>query len=176
MKDMEQIMKNVFLPGGLNMAGELTALSYPVPALDNGRLTERFFLCSNQARAVRRRPFAWLAMDVESGRLARYADCAVEDFAAGLGAAPDQELDYSAPEGQSVRETQKLARRMSELYRSIRTFAFCPAPSGEQREAMAQYQALLPRVWRPELRRFYEALSPEFFAWLQGARADNEEE
>lgn len=171
MKDLEQMLEAVFQPGAGGVDREMTAVSCPVPAMDGGNLTERFFLFPNQAAAVKRRPYAWLALDSESGRLMRYADCAVEDFASGLGVPLDQDIDYSAPGGLPVRELVKLNRRLAALYRELRAFVFSTALSGEQREWMAEYRELLSRLWQPELRRFYEALSPEFFAWLQGGEA-----
>ncbi len=168
MKDLEQILEAVFQPGVGGVNREMAAVSCPMPAMDGGKLTERFFLVPNQAAAVKRRPYAWLALDTESGRLMRYADCAAEDFASELGVPLNQSIDYSAPEGLPVRELMKLNRHLAELYRELRTFVFSRSPSGAQRELMAEYLELLSRLWRPELRRFYEALSPEFFAWLQG--------
>lgn len=168
MKDLHEMMDQLFQKGGFTIADpELTVLSSPLPAMTDGRLTELFFLCSNQAQAVRSRPYAWLAVEPEDGRLLRYCDCRAGDFAASLEPPLAQELDYSAPEGVSVRELMKLKRRYVELYQEIRTFVFTPAPSGEQRKIMAEYRELLARLWRPELRRCYEALSPEFFAWLE---------
>ena len=160
MKDLYTMMEGLFQDGSLTaVSQEVTALSYPVPARTEGRLSERFFLYPNQARALRRRPWGWIAVDPEDGRLLQFCDCAAGDFAADLHIPLDQEIDYSAPEGSSVRELVKLNRRLAGLYQEIRAFA--------QRQVLAEYRELCGRLWRPELRRFYEALSPEFFAWLK---------
>lgn len=168
MKDLYTMMEGLFQDGRLTaVSQEVTALSNPVPARTEGRLSERFFLYPNQARALRRRPWGWIAVDPEDGRLLQFCDCAAGDFAADLHIPLDQEIDYSAPEGSSVRELVKLNRRLAGLYQEIRAFAFADSPGQAQRQVLAEYRELCGRLWRPELRRFYEALSPEFFAWLK---------
>lgn len=155
---------------------ELAALSYPVPGREDGRPVERFFLTSNQPAAVRRRPHAWLEVDAETGVLLRYAHCSAQDFAPALNAPLTETLDYSAPGGGSRRELLAKKRELARLYGEIREFAFAGTPDEVQRKKLRQYRELQGQVIGPQVLEYYQALSPEFFRWMDemGAEPDME--
>ncbi len=167
MKTLDEMME-VLTGGGHITAANLeeSALSSPVPGKADGVLVERFFLSGNQPSAVRRRPHAWLEVDMETGQLLRYVHCAVQDFAAALNVPLAGTLDYSAPAGGSYRELLRKKREFARLYGEIRGFAFSEAPDPGQREKVRQYVEMQNQVISPQALVYYQALSPEFFRWL----------
>lgn len=167
MKELKELMDGLFQDGQLTVAkAGPTALSCPVPVLVNGVLAERFFLCANLPRAVRRRPYGWITVDSEQGRLLQFSHCSVDDFASELNIPLENEIDYSAPKKAPVRELMQSNRKLGELYGKIREFAFLEEVSKEDQELLNQYKELISQLWGEDIRRFYEALSPEFFSWL----------
>lgn len=146
---------------------ELESLSYPVPGVINGALVERFFLFPNHPAALKQRPYAWLTVSSETGRLLQFAHCSVQDFAAPLQAPLTDQIDYSAPAEGGYRKLLALKRAFSEQYEMVRTFAFAGALTPEQREQLSQYRQLQDQVISPGAMEYYRMLSPEFYAWME---------
>lgn len=170
MKKLEDNIKSLLKANHLAAASlELDAFSYPVLARENGKLTEHMFLYSNQPITKKPRPYAWLAIDSETGQLLIVCRCAYKDFAAGLQIPPGQLLDYAAPISCSHRELRQKQRAFAAVYEQLREFAFSDTVSGSQRNLLQQYQELSEQLINAELRPFYHALSPEFYRWIESA-------
>lgn len=167
MKTIEEIMgimahNNCIIAANL----ETASLSYPVPGKEGDGIVERFFLTSNQPAAVRRRPYAWLQVDTETGRLLQYAHCSVQDFAASLDAPFTDMLDYSAPGGGSYRELLAKKQEFAKVYGEVREFVFADELDSGQQEKVRRYIELRDQVIGSQVLEYYRVLSPEFFAWL----------
>lgn len=146
---------------------EREALSYPIPGIIKGRRVERFFIYPKTSCSKRRRPYAWLTLEMEKGNIIQYEHCAIHDFAAELHAEPGFMLSYAVPGNTDFQTAQVMKKKYMTQYEKIRTFVFEKNLSKEQFHNLTEYNKSMEAIWEIELMKFYKALSPEFFDWIE---------
>ncbi len=137
------------------------ARSYPMLAAEDGRLqTRHFYHVADQVGPNQLHlgpPLGYVVLDHDDGSLiAAYP-------AEELGIEPFEEMIYVVPPERQPIIAEKV-RRLRELYEVIAA-RFPDEPSGD--EGPAFWDALIGTV-PPALLPAYEAISPEFVAWLKG--------
>lgn len=143
----------------------LETLSSPVCGQTNGKPVDRFFLYSNQPNTSRTRPYAWLEMDSETGKVLKYLSCEAEDFASELKVPLGTMMNYQIPQKMGVKELLANAKHLTELYEKVRLFAFSNCLNKEQIRLLTEYLMLQKRLVSSELLDYYHQLSPEFYSW-----------
>lgn len=146
---------------------EVEALSYPVAGMENGRLAERYFLFPNRPGVKKRRPYAWLSVEAETGRVLQFTHCLLRDFAEDMHVSLDEEIDYGAPMSGSYRKILEAKLEFSSLYEEIRAFVFSDTPDEGQKEKVIRYQELQNQLINKQLLAYYRRLSPEFYQWIE---------
>lgn len=168
MKKLEEMMIAMVRDNYLAAANiELDAFSYPIPRQSGTKMTECFFLYSNQPVTRKARPYAWCVVDSKTGCLMQYNRCECCDFAAGLNIPIEQQIDYSAPAQCDYKELRDRQREFAALYAKLREFAFSDEISDEQRKMLRQYKSLHEQLINPKLTSFYMELSPDFYKWME---------
>ena len=160
------------LPALQHLIGEEATCSFPSPG---GSAYLRFLVYSRRGGAPGgpgggRAPYARLAVARDTGRLVEYVEL---DFAAGRPrqAAPViGEYPHAAVAGLTYQETVDLRRQLLSITDQMIDSWAAADVSPALREAARQYAALFDRLTEPCLRAAYEALNPQFFAWLQAMR------
>lgn len=147
-------------------------LSSPVPARDAGRASERFFITDmtglEAGASVVPRPYAWFAIDAETGNMLFYHSCQEMDFLDARvfpeGCRVSNQVGFSGKE-----EYQEACERMKELYEKLRLLFWQGKTQGftpEETAAREEYTKLFAKAIRIGQQAFYQALAPEFFQWL----------
>ena len=136
-----------------------------VPCRQDGRVSERLFLYPQGPGSRRTRPVAW--MEWEGGVLRRFALCQDADFISDCP--PDTQVDYSIQASGDARDQLNRIRRLEALYASLREIPWDRPMTPEEAGIVSEYRNLLDQAVPQGLRPYYEALSPAFFAWLQGS-------
>lgn len=168
MKKIEEMMGAMVKNNYIVAANiELDAFSYPIPRQYGAKMAECFFMYSSQPVTRKSRPYAWCAVDPETGSLMQYSRCECNDFAANLKIPMEQQIDYSAPVQCSYRELKGKQREYAALYARVREFAFAPALSDEQANLLNQYMNLHGQLINPDLEPFYRELSHGFYEWVE---------
>lgn len=128
-------------------------VSLPVPCKnEGGELEEAFFIVKNKESE----PYAWFKVESEYGKVRVYADRRDVDFHDGF---VDGKTDC-------VTYNQDHYRRLIELYKSIREFAFKKELTREEKNKVIEYRRLFKTGTPQGLRRFYFSLGKEFFMWM----------
>ena len=170
MKELKEIVSEfVQNKKGTVLNPALEALSNPVCGCTNGNIVDRFFIYSNQPNVCRTRPYAWLELDSETGKIMKYLSCEADDFAKELGVPMGTMLNYQIPEKMNVKEMLANSKRLMELYEKMRLFVFAERLETEQVLLLSEYIALQKKLVNPELMAFYRQLSPEFYDWADSA-------
>ena len=71
------------------------------------------------------------------------------------------------------REMEKLANRYKRNYIHIRNFAFKEKVNKKELELLKMYKESFERITPKDMKQFYIALSPEFFAWMNRQLNEN---
>lgn len=143
------------------------SMSFPAPVKKGGYILDAAFLYGMGISTVRTRPFASVVLEPKSGTLLEYRSAYLEDFADADKYPMSLKIDYSVPSAQSAKEQGELMEKVNMLYGSIRELAWKDKLTGEDERAAAEYYDCFRRAVPKDLIPFYEALSPEFFGWLQ---------
>ena len=166
MKELKEIM-NHFIRNKkaaiINPAFE--AVSNPVCGMTNNRQVDRFFLYSSQPNISRTRPYAWIELDSETGKIMKYLSCEADDFAKALNIPYNTMINYQLPEKLSVKDLLTKTSHLQELYEAIRTFAFQSTLNVEEKKLLREYLEIQKILTPTELTDFYYQLSPEFYSW-----------
>lgn len=142
-------------------------LSYAVPGEENALRVDRVFLYRNTLDADRTRPFAMLSTAADDGRIISFLDSHYQDFV-DTGAYPFQKkLNYRLPEAESVKDFQMEQRMIRKMYEGVRSIAFQPEVSAEQKELLSKYSFLFEHAVPKDLLPFYHGLNPRFYEWLR---------
>ena len=164
-----QLRKREILQAVKTAAGTNCALSFPVPVRRAGHILDAVFLYDmGTFLAVRARPFASALLEHGSGILLEYRNAYLGDFMDTQKYPLTQKIDYSVPYAKTAAEQGKLLERIDGLYESIRELAWKNEPDEGEKRAAEEYGTCFFRAVPGDLLPFYEALSPEFFAWLRG--------
>lgn len=168
-----QLRKKEILQAVKTAAGTNCALSFPVPVRKAGHIPDAVFLYDmGTFSAVRARPFASALLEHGSGILLEYRNAYLDDFMDTKEYPLAQKIDYSVPFAKTAAEQGKLLERIDELYESIRELAWKNESEESEKRAAKEYGVCFYRAVPRDLLPFYEALSPEFFAWLQRRAAE----
>ncbi len=167
MKKIEEIMASVVKNNYLVIANlELDAFSYPVPGKNGERTVERFFLYSNQPKTIKYRPYAWIVIDSETGRIVQFSRCECIDFAQNLQIPMERQIDYSAPLKVSHKELRNKQLEFNSVYARMREFAFSTTIDESRKDVLFQYKNLQEQLINVEVMPFYQSLSPDFYEWM----------
>lgn len=146
---------------------ELTGgiIGYIVPAIEGNRYVERAFLKSSNP-GVLSRPFAWVGFDMASGTLLYYKHCISEDFADSEKYPAGTKLKGEFPSPRTAKQQAEYEKQLWESYTAIREFVFKENLSDVQKALVDEYKKQWALTVMKDLIPYYEALSPEFFKWL----------
>lgn len=168
MKSLNEITEELFKDGQMCMVNlEIDALSYPVISKINNLTVEKYFIFSNQPKPVKERPYAWIIVDTQTGKLLSYNSCTLNDFAQSTGIVMNENIDYSVPAGGSFREILMLKQRFCNLYDKVRLFAFKDQLNKEEMETLKEYYNLHKKMFSTNVNILYRALSPDFYMWIE---------
>lgn len=128
-------------------------VSLPVPCKnENGEMEEAFFIVKNKESE----PYAWFKVESEYGKVRVYADRRDLDFHDGF---EDGKTDC-------VTYNKEHYKRLLELYKYIREYAFKERLDREEKNRVIEYRRLFKTGTPRGLRRFYFSLGKEFFMWM----------
>ena len=149
------------------MFGDSTVYSYAMPERINGRLVDNMFLYVRGGMALEaRRPFGFVVVDGENGRILCYQDAKYADFM--QGEVPlDTMINYRLPEKMGVKEFKQVQAELRELYEKVRLFAFSEAPGDEEKAQLRRYLELFDKLSPAALKPYYEAIGKQFYAWVK---------
>lgn len=124
---------------------------------------------------LRPRPFAKVVIEPEKQLLVAYQDARIYDFMDTEAYPMSEKIDYSVP-ARTAAEQFKLIKNVNELYKKIRLFPWKDSElSEDEAHIVSEYAACFYQTIPKSLLPFYEALSPEFFAWLSEKRGQQED-
>lgn len=153
----------------LQMATKMNfAMSFLVPVKKGEHILDAAFLYGTGSFSVMRtRPFASILMEPNTKALLEYRNAYFDDFMDSAQYPMALKLDYSVPYASSAKEQGELVRKVQELYGSIRALPWKDGLDVSEKEMAMEYDNCFYRAVPRALLPFYEALSPEFFAWLK---------
>ena len=146
-----------------------TAFSLPVSVLRGKKAYDALFVYRAPIRKkppTAPRPFQWLLLCPQSGQAVLWCDCAVQDFISSEHYPSGCEVDMSQKKPLTAKKYTYLHARLLELYEQIRTFAFALPVHPAQQKLLDEYRELFVKVAYTGHYPFYQALAPDFFAWL----------
>ncbi len=141
-------------------------LGYLVPSIENGKMVERTFVDSATASLKRTRPSAYIEIDSETGVLLFYKHCMYEDFVNTEEFPPGTPVSNKFETERTVKEQIEFDKALWELYKDLRTFAFEENLTEDQLKTVREYKEMWNKTVLCDLKQYYEALSPDFFNWL----------
>lgn len=116
------------------------------------------------------RPRYQFTLDPSNGQIVSLNDCRVQDFAPQF--ADEEEIGKLTPDmlpAQTVPELEQFRAEMLSAYDDLLPFVF-ESPlklTAAQSDAALRFRSLLKRAIEPFLMKYYRALSPQFFEWLE---------
>lgn len=143
------------------------SVSQPIPCMESGYRTERMFFYPSTSKAERVRPYAWVSVSSEHGRVLSFQYCAIRDFMDTQKFPLDQIVDYSVPSAKTAKEQGELLKQYDAAYEAVRTYAFTEKPDETQKSQLKDFQQLMNRTIPAGLIPYYESLSPDFFKWMK---------
>lgn len=146
------------------------SMSFFVPVRKNGYIFDTAFLYDmGDFSKVRLRPFASVILEPESEVLLEYRNAYLDDFMDADKYPMSLKIDYSVPSAKSAKEQGELVGKVNELYTAIRELAWKEGLEEHEKKVVREYYSCFCRAVPNALLPFYEALSPEFFVWLDKA-------
>lgn len=147
-----------------DMTGGVTG--YIVPAIENGVQVERTFLKFSVPGQLFR-PFSWVGFDKKSGTLMYYRHCMMQDFmdTEKYPASTKLKGEFSSP--RTPKQQIGYEKELVERYEAIRDFVFEENIPEEQKKLVREFREQWELTVMTDLIPYYEALSPEFFEWLE---------
>lgn len=143
------------------------AMSISVPVKKGKHILNAVFLYpTGSFSPVRTRPFASILLEPESGAMLEYRSSFISDFADRERFPMTTKLDYSVSVGTAV-EQRELLETLERLYPTVRELPWKDGRTVEEQESASQYRKCFFKAVPEALLPFYEALSPEFYAWLR---------
>jgi hypothetical protein len=148
------------------------AWSRPVIGRENGRIIDCFFaftFCPKDETEISRHdfsifsaPFANIAVDSVTKELIYYVDNKTnpKKFENPLNT-------YSRDFNFSKEERETAFPQYQKAYVLVREFAFADEINSEQKEILSRYMKASEIITQTNMKRFYKALSPEFFEWAE---------
>ena len=162
-KKIHLIIKELF--------GENVALSFPVPCVENGLKTERYFIYRMSFDVMKTRPFAVISILMSDGTILAYRDCRIQDYMDTQSYPFSEKIYYTIPDDSiSAVGLKRAMAEFDELYQQIREFAFRETLSDAEKEAIGKYQAMFDQLVPAALIPYYHGLNEAFFHWINKAR------
>lgn len=143
------------------------AVSYFVPVIIKDVLVDVAFIYSAiTGSKARTRPFAKVMFEHNGSGLIEYKNSFIDDFMDSEKYPITTEVDYSFPADVSVRELGENMKKVNSCYDEICELAYKTELSDEEKAKVCEYKDLFIKSTPEALMPYYEALSPEFFEWL----------
>lgn len=147
--------------------------SLPVPSRQEGRTLLHLFTYRRRGTPPRGPthvypPHLRITIDGESGRVVAWTDLQREQ---GVRAEPIGTYPHAAVADLSRQEREALQSELLALTDRLAPLLGSTDLAEADRAAARRYLQLFRRLTEPALRTEYEALNPEFFAWLQTVSA-----
>jgi hypothetical protein len=145
------------------------AHSFPVIGREEETIVDCFFLFSYcYGKPMFNSPFARIAIDPYSRKLVYYYDSKTKPFGTEMESQSfPLEFDHSKD------ERREALKRYEELYVLVREFAFTNDLDAKQVSVLVEYMKTFDILVAVEMKPFYVALSPEFFALVTKALKPN---
>lgn len=140
-------------------------VGFLVPKLENGKIVECSFIRSANAN-IKNRPFAWVGFDPDSGAVLYYKHCSYDDFVCTDKYPPTTTISGEYISERNVDQQELFEKQLFNNYMNLREFVFKEKISEEQREIVRDFRKIWNITVLNDLKPYYEALSPEFFSWL----------
>ncbi|MCR5783257.1 MAG: hypothetical protein K6G90_11060 [Clostridia bacterium] len=118
------------------------------------------------------RPFASVTVFSETCELLEYKDVVISDFADTEKWPLDISLDASVPVAETAVEQGNLIAELHDFYDEMIPFVFEPVSTAEQKNIIIKWFDLFKKTIPDSLKPFYEALSPDFFCWVNNSVSD----
>lgn len=167
MKSIAEIADGLRSGRGFSVVPPGTAMSFFIPCMEGGRLTERAFIYPfTPGRPHGCRPYAWIVRSMKNKKLLAYQKCEDRDFMEG-GYEPGDRVDYRLRGSVKTGEYSLYCKRFAGIYEEIKNFVFQEELDGQKAGLLGAYAGLLERIIPEELMPYYEGLSPEFFLWIR---------
>ncbi len=143
------------------------AVSYFIPVIINDNMVDTAFLYSSTATVKERtRPFAKVMFEHSSGNLLEYKNSYICDYMNSDKYPMTTKINYSLPSEISAIEYGEIVKKVNSYYDMICEFAYKAEVAEENKEKIREYKSLFYASVPEALLPYYEALSPEFFEWL----------
>lgn len=169
MKSIAEIAEGLRSGRGFSIVPPGTAMSFFVPCMEDGRLTERAFIYPfTPGRTCGYRPFAWIVRSMEKEKLLAYQKCADRDFMEG-GYDPEARVNYQISQSLTAGEYSEYCKKYARIYQEIKKYVFMEELDGQKAGLLRNYIDLMKIIVPAELMTYYEGLSPEFFSWIKRA-------
>ncbi len=142
------------------------AVSYFVPVVVNGNIVDAAFLYTSAAEKEKTRPFGKVILDHKTGALLEYTNSYLNDFADSEKYPMTTKIDYSLPAEVTVADQAIAIKMINTYYDDICQVVFKDDISDEIKDKIRKYKELFYKSVPASLLPFYEALSCEYFQWL----------
>lgn len=162
MNNMDVIYKN----HGVNILKSYNGIvGHLIPCMENGRIVERS-LVRNSNPNSKTRPFAWIGIDYKTGIFLYYKHCMWEDFMDAKLYPADTRISNRFVCVRTATEQVEMEKKLWKLYKSVREIVFQDEVTEEQKACIREYKQQWELTVLVDLKPYYEALSPEFFRWI----------
>lgn len=142
-------------------------VSYFVPAVVDGNIVDLAFVYASLANVQEKtRPFAKVMFEHKTGCLLEYKNSYIDDYMDSNKHPMTTKIDYSLPKEISAVEQGMTVRKVNAYYDAICLLAYKTDVSDKEKEKIREYKTLFYKSVPKALLPYYEALSPEFFSWL----------
>ncbi len=141
-----------------------------IPCMVGGHLCERAFLYgANPGR--KSRPYATVLVSSENGLLLEYRNAYAGDFADGEKFPLEKPMSYAVPHAKTADEQGELLKKLGELYREVRTFAFETELPDDKAKTLSRYADCLADTVPAELLGFMRETEKPFFTWIGSVKS-----
>ena len=148
--------------------GEGVSLSYPLPDLQAGRKTDRFFLYQKGLRSPEGpRPFALLTLDHDTGAVLAYADARLQDFMGPEHQPWNKRISYALDKSVTVQDVQAEQVTLRKLYPDIRRIAFQDTLTEQEADLLHTFVSLMEHAGPEGLQPYYKTMGENFYGWVK---------
>ena len=149
------------------MLGTNFAVSNFVPSVVSDQLVDVAFLYPvGTADPKRTRPFAKIIIEHKTGILLDYSNSFINDFMDSEKYPMDMKIDYSISKLSCVAEVKQVLYNVETLYDDVCDMFVKEELSNEDKLKLSSFMDNFYKSIPCETLEFYQALSPEFFGWI----------
>lgn len=150
-----------------NLLGDNIALSFPVPAVENGVKVEKRFVYRMSFNSSKTRPFAVIVTSITDGNVLAFINSHYMDFVNTADYPFDKKISYDTSDSSiGAKQLKALLEELDSLYKEFRDAVFGDALTDLQKEAVAKYKEIFDKVTPAALVPYYHALNNQYFEWL----------